>query len=218
MKASANAQPRALTWPVTPAVTMPLIIAMLRAMVRALVRRVRPSAISPAARQFSRVEAGMPSAITRTNSSASARPSEEKPPTSLSIHHAPIACSTSISSSESDVKATVNDASRCGASPFACHSRCIGIRTAGTPSLCRNASGNITALTAPRKLSATSDAPMTCAIRTSRAKARTLLTIAPPIRMAVRLRLTAHRAGRWRAAAALPAPRRSRTGSRIRPP
>jgi hypothetical protein len=68
-------------------------------------------------------------------------------------------------------------------------SRCIGIMIAGALSFCRNACGIITPAMAPRKPSATSEAPRTFAIEISRPKPGSLLASAPLIRMAVERRI-----------------------------
>ena len=208
---------------------MPVMTEALSAAGRSAAMRERPVAISAADRQLSSTDAGIQTAITLTKVSAMACPSGSMRPTIKATHQLPLASMASAIKAAMAVSPAQRAAKYSGALPCSCQARCIGIITAGTPSFCIGMSGIITAVPAPRKLSATSEAPNTRAINSSRAKPRILPSSAPlassaTIRKAPeRLRANADRlSGRvMRApparAGKRPAPKSPRTGSQAHP-
>jgi hypothetical protein len=189
LNASVNDQARAWVSPVRTINPIPSSTEMFSRLARTFVSRVRPSAISPAARTLSIADAGIPAAIIRTNCNVSTWPSGENPPTSAFTQNCPSNSIAPVSTMAITATAIVNAPRLRGASVVFRASRCMGIMIAGTLSFCSNASGMNTAASAPRKPSATSEAPNTCAIKTSRPKPSNLLVSAPLIRIAVKRRI-----------------------------
>lgn len=176
-------------WPASAMMAMPAIMLRFWTEARIVAMRDLPTAISMELRQADRTDAGIASDMTLTNCTVSARASASNWPTSTPTHGAASAYTATATRVANSVSRMARAADRGAGSPCSLQDRCRGIRTEGSMSLCTGATGSSTAVSAPRKLSATMLAPSSRAISTSRAKPSSLPNTAPPTSQPARRRL-----------------------------